>query len=226
MRFEIVPNPENADIFQRLYKSYEALDNKAKSLEYADRYFEMLQTIESQPKAVEQVKNEYDKKLEMMQLKNEQQMKRYQLYLLLALVLVALVLVLWLTNRYRKNEEIESLKQAEAYRKLESEFEAASRQSLQALQQRVMALYKTGTNDRLARIIAEFEVSYPSATEKIKTVYPDLTESERNIVILSFLGFRTKEEAEILHLSLNTVEKYRTNIRKKAGSDAISQLIG
>jgi len=62
MRFEIVPNPENADIFQRLYKSYEALGNKEKSLEYADRYFEMLQTIESQPKAVEQVKSEFDKK--------------------------------------------------------------------------------------------------------------------------------------------------------------------
>jgi DNA-binding CsgD family transcriptional regulator len=74
--------------------------------------------------------------------------------------------------------------------------------------------------------MSEFEASYPLAKERIKTTYPDLTESERNIVILTFLGFRTKEEAEILHLSLNTVEKYRTNIRKKAGSDAISQLIG
>jgi DNA-binding CsgD family transcriptional regulator/cell division protein ZapA (FtsZ GTPase activity inhibitor) len=226
MRFEIVPNPENADIFQRLYKSYEALGNKAKSLEYADRYFEMLQTIESQPKAVEQVKSEFDKKLALMQLQHEQQVKRYLLYLFLALVLLSLTVVLWLSNRYRKNKEIEALLQEEAYRKLESEFEAVSRQSLQTLQQRVMELYKTGTNDRLAHIMSEFEASYPLAKERIKTTYPDLTESERNIVILTFLGFRTKEEAEILHLSLNTVEKYRTNIRKKAGSDAISQLIG
>ena len=78
----------------------------------------------------------------------------------------------------------------------------------------------------MERVMAEFEACYPLAKEKIKTTYPVLTESECNIVILSFLGFRTKEEAEILHLSLNTVEKYRTNIRKKAGSDAISQLIG
>ena len=226
MRFEIVPNPENADIFQRLYKSYEALGNKEKSLEYADRYFEMLQTIESQPKAVEQVKSEFDKKLALMQLQHEQQVKRYRLYLILALVLLSLTVVLWLGNRYRKNKEIEALRHEEAYRKLESEFEAVSRQSLQALQQRVMELYKTSGNDKLKRVMTEFEASYPLAKEKIKTNCPDLTESECNIVILSFLGFRTKEEAEILHLSLNTVEKYRTNIRKKAGSDAISQLIG
>lgn len=226
MRFEIVPNPENADIFQRLYKSYEALGNKEKSLEYADRCFEMLQTIESQPKAVEQVKSEFDKKLALMQLQHEQQVKRYRLYLILALVLLSLTVVLWLGNRYRKNKEIEALRHEEAYRKLESEFEAVSRQSLQALQQRVMELYKTSGNDKLKRVMAEFEASYPLAKEKIKTNCPDLTESECNIVILSFLGFRTKEEAEILHLSLNTVEKYRTNIRKKAGSDAISQLIG
>ena len=52
----------------------------------------------------------------------------------------------------------------------------------------------------------------------------DLTDTERNIVILSFLGFRSKEEAELLHLSLHTVAKYRTNIRKKVGSDPISNL--
>lgn len=225
MHFEIVPHPENADIYYRLYKSYEALGNQEKALEFAGQYLEMKQSLEKQPKAVEQVKNEYDKKLEIMQLQNEQQMNRYQLYLLLALALIALVLVLWLTNRYRKNKEIETLKQAEAYRKLESEFEAASRQSLQALQQRVMTLYKTGSNDRLARIMAEFAAFYPSAAETIKATYPDLTESERNIVILSFLGFRTKEEAEILNLSLNTVEKYRTNIRKKASHDPLSDLI-
>ena len=162
----------------------------------------------------------------MMQLQNEQQAKRYRLFLLLALVLLSLVVVVWLSNRYRKNKEIEILRQKEAYRKLESEFQSASQQSLQALQQRVMDLYKTKENDKLERIIAEFEASYPLAIKKIKTYYPDLTESERNILILSFLGFRTKEEAEILHLSVNTVEKYRTNIRKKAGSNIVSQMIG
>ena len=67
MHYEIVPHIENSALFYRLYKSYEALGNQEKALEYANRYFEMRQAIEDQPKAVEQVKNEYDKKLEMMQ---------------------------------------------------------------------------------------------------------------------------------------------------------------
>lgn len=225
MHIEIVPNRVNAELFFNLYRSFKALGNQEKALEYVGHYIEMKQAHEEQPKAVEQVKNEYEKKIEMMQLKNEQQTKQYQLHLLLALSLVALLVVLWISNRYRKNKEIEILRQKEAYRKLETEFESASQQSLQALQQRVMELYKTRENDKLEHIIAEFEASYPLAKEKIKTNYPDLTESERNILILSFLGFRTKEEAEILHLSVNTVEKYRTNIRKKVGSNPISDLI-
>lgn len=226
MHFEIVPHRENADLFFHLYKSYEALGNQEKALEYANRYSEMERVIVKQPSAVEQVKNEYDKKIEIMQMQHGQQLKQTKLYLLLALVLLSLVVVLWLSYRYRKNKELEILRQKEAYRRLESEFQSASQQSLQALQQRVMELYKTGNENKLESILAEFEISYPLAIEKIKTNYPDLTKSEQNILILSFLGFRTKEEAEILHLSVNTVEKYRTNIRKKAGSNVVSQLIG
>ena len=224
MHFEIVPHPENADIFYRLYKSYEALGNQEKALEYADQYIKMRQSLENQPKAVEQVKNEYEKKLEMIQLQNEQQVKRYRLYLLLAFVLVMLVMVLWTSIRYRKNKEIESLRLAESYHKLQSEFDAASQHSLQVLQQRVMDIYHSGGEKMMERIMAEFMATYPQAPEKLASAHPILTESERNIVILSFLGFRSKEEAEILHLSLNTVEKYRTNIRKKTNHSSITDL--
>lgn len=213
--YEIVPNHENSRILYCLFKSHEALGNQDKAMEFASRQIEMQQILMERPKAVEQVKNEYEKKLEMMQLQKEQQAKRYRLYLLLTVAIVALVIVLWLNNRYRKNKEIEALRQAEAYHKLQSEFDEASQRSLQALQQRVMALYQSGGEQIMERIKAEFEATYPQATEKLATDYPNLTESERNIVILSFLGFRSKEEADILHLSLNTVEKYRTNIRKK-----------
>ena len=55
--------------------------------------------------------------------------------------------------------------------------------------------------------------------------YPDLTEGERNVALLSFLGFRIKEEAVLLHLSENTVMKYRSNIKKKVGFDPILALM-
>ncbi len=225
MHFEMVPNPENASILQRLYKSYEALGNTEKALEYADRYVGMQQVVEEQPKAVEQVKNEYEKKLEMMQLQAKHQAKQYRLYLMLAFLLAALLLVLWLAFRYRKNKEIEALKHEEAYRKLQSEFDAASQQAHQALHQRVMAIYQSGGERTMERIMAEFMAIYPKATDKLASTYPGLSDSERNIVVLSFLGFRMKEEADILNLSPNTVEKYRSNIRKKANNDPISDLI-
>lgn len=222
----IVPGKWNADLYLHMYRSHEALGHTDEALKYAHLYFETQQAIEKQPKAVEQVKNEYDKKIEMMQLQNEQQAKRYRLYLLLALVLLLLVVVVWLSNRYRKNKEIEILRQKEAYRKLESEFQSASQQSLQALQQRVMTLYQSGQEDRLKRVLAEFVAAYPQGMEKLQANHPDLTDSERNIVILSFLGFRVKETADLLGLSINTVVKYRTNIRKKVDSKAFSDLVG
>ena len=228
MHYEIVPHPENAALFYRLYKSYEALGKEEKALEYANRYFEMQQALENQPKAVEQVKNEYDKKLEMIQLQNEQQAKRYQLYLLLALSFATLFVLLWLTNRYRKNKEIETLRQKEAYRKLQSEFETVSAQVQQAqkvTQQRVMELYKTTVVNKLERILAEFEAAYPQGMEKLTANHPNLTETECHIIVLSFLQFRVKEVAELLNLSTNTVVKYRTNIRKKVDSKVISDLI-
>ena len=225
MRFEMVPNRENAAILSRLYKSYDALDKQEKALEYANRYFEMQQALGNQPKAVEQVKNEYDKKLEMMQLQSEHQMKRYRLFLALVIAVLALVVVLWLANRYRKNKEIELLRQAEAYGKLQSELDAASQQAQQALQQRVMDIYQSGGERTMERIMAEFVATYPQAADKLASAYPNLSDSERNIVVLSFLGFRMKEEADILNLSPNTVEKYRSNIRKKTNDDPISTLI-
>lgn len=228
MHFEMVPNSANAAILSRLYKSHDALGHQEKALEYANRYFEMQQVISNQSKAVEQVKNEYEKQIEMMQLQHEQQTKRYRLYLLLALLLAALVVLLWLTNRYRKNKELEELKQKDAYRELQAEFEAVSRQVKQAqnaLQQRVMDLYKTGEGNKLERILAEFEAVYPQGMEKLTSNYPNLTETERHIIVLSFLQFRVKEVAELLNLSTNTVVKYRTNIRKKVDSKVISDLI-
>lgn len=227
LHFRDIPHVKEG-IYLQIYKSYESMGNADSALSYANKYLKLKLINEKEPQAVEQVKNEYDKKLEMMQLQSEEQAKRYRLYLLLALAIATLAVVLWLSNRYRKNKEIETFRQAEAYHKLQAEFETASQQAQQAqqvLQQRMMAVYQSGQEDCLKRILAEFAAAYPQAMEKLQANHPNLTETERNIVILSFLGFRTKEEAEILHLSLNTVVKYRTNIRKKVDSKAISDLI-
>ena len=68
----------------------------------------------------------------------------------------------------------------------------------------------------------EGRAAYPRALEKMQSAYPVLNESERRVVILSFLGFRAKEVADLLGLTENTARKYRSNIRKKVGDNPFS----
>lgn len=222
-RFQIVPNDENSLLYYRLYKSFEALGDSEKALHYANLYIEMQKALKDGPKAVEKVKNEYEKKFEMIRLQTDQQAKRLRLYMLLALTLTALTIALWLAYHYRKEKEIEAMKFQDIIQRLQSELEQHSQHSLQAMQQRAMALFKS---DKAAeRILTEFETSYPQAMEKLKATYPELNEAECKVAIFSLLGFRVKEVAQLLDLSANTVTKYRTNIRKKSGLEAFSDFI-
>lgn len=76
------------------------------------------------------------------------------------------------------------------------------------------------------RILDAFNAAYPQAYERLKATYPDLSEQECDLLVLNFLEFRIKEEAEILDLSQNTVMKYRSNLLKKVGKDPIAGLVG
>lgn len=151
---------------------------------------------------------------------NQKIIQRHRIILFISLLLFASAVII-IVLQYMHKQTIE------AYHQLQTEFEAASQQAQQAhqvLQQRVMELYRSGLDDRLERILAEFTAAYPQGMEKLQANHPELTETECHIVVLSFLGFRVKEEAELLDLSANTVAKYRTNIRKKVGSDPVSNL--
>ena len=154
--------------------------------------------------------------------------------ILLAVTFAELLIGFWLLGqpyavllaalRYRKNKELETLKLREAQRQLQAELEQLTTQQRDMLQQQVVAIYQSGQKDRLQRIMEAFEAAYPRGVEKMKSAYPDLNKTERNLVVLSFLGFRIKEEADLLGLSENTVAKYRSKLNKKVDFDSISIL--
>ena len=141
------------------------------------------------------------------------------------MAIVAILVILWISYRYRKEKEIEALKFQKTIQRLQSELEQHSQHSLQTLQQRAMELYQSDKADAAANIFAEFERCYPQTLERLKATYPELNEAECKVAVLSLLGFRVKEVAQLLDLSANTVTKYRTNIRKKSGLEAFSDLI-
>ncbi len=113
----------------------------------------------------------------------------------------------------------------DALQQLQTQADDALQQARAMLPQRVADLYRAKVPNRLERIMDEFEAAYPGAMERVTTAYPNLTKTETQLFVLSFLQFRAKEEADLLGLSQNTVLQYRSNLRKKTGNASISSFL-
>ena len=113
----------------------------------------------------------------------------------------------------------------DALQQLQTQADDALQQARAMLPQRVADLYRAKVPNRLERIMDEFEAAYPGAMERVSATYPNLTKTETQLFVLSFLQFRAKEEADLLGLSQNTVLQYRSNLRKKTGNASISSFL-
>ena len=114
------------------------------------------------------------------------------------------------------NDALQQLQTVDdALQQLQTQADDALQQARAMLPQRVADLFRAKVPNRLERIMDEFEAAYPQALEKLAAAYPELNETERQIAVLNFLHFRAKEEADLFGLSDNTVNKYRSNLRKK-----------
>ena len=113
----------------------------------------------------------------------------------------------------------------DALQQLQTQADDALQQARAMLPQRVADLYRAKVPNRLERIMDEFEAAYPQALEKLAAAYPELNETERQIAVLNFMHFRAKEEADLLGLSDNTVNKYRSNLRKKTENASFSSFL-
>ena len=113
----------------------------------------------------------------------------------------------------------------DALQQLQTQADDALQQARAMLPQRVNEIYSSKVENRLERIMAEFEAAYPKALEQLAAAYPDLTPTERRIFVLSHLQFRAKEMADLLGLSENTVNQYRYNLRKKTENASFSAFL-
>ncbi len=113
----------------------------------------------------------------------------------------------------------------DALQQLQTQADDALQQARAMLPQRVADLYRAKVPNRLERIKDEFEAAYPGVMERVAAAYPELSETERQIAVLNFLHFRAKEEADLLDLSENTVNKYRSNLRKKTENASFSSFL-
>ena len=144
----------------------------------------------------------------------------------IAVLLLALGLGLWWKMaKRRKEHETETQTLNEEKQQLQTQVDDALQQARAMLPRRVADLYRAKVPNRLERIMDEFEAAYPGAMERVATAYPDLSETERQIAVLNFLHFRAKEEADLLGLSENTVNKYRSNLKKKTENASLSSFL-
>ena len=124
------------------------------------------------------------------------------------------------------NDALQQLQTVDdALQQLQTQADDALQQARAMLPQWVADLYRAKVPNRLERIMDEFEAAYPGAMERVAAAYPNLTKTEAQLFVLSFLQFRAKEEADLLGLSQNTVLQYRSNLRKKTGNASISSFL-
>jgi DNA-binding NarL/FixJ family response regulator len=95
-----------------------------------------------------------------------------------------------------------------------------------ALQQHVQMIYREQKDNMYQEILKEFTSVYPDALDKLKKTYPELTDTELSVCMLSFFSFRVKDIANILKLRENTVSKYRSSIIKKTEAKDITKIFG
>lgn len=72
-----------------------------------------------------------------------------------------------------------------------------------------------GKEDAFQAARSVLETSYPNLYSTIQENYPDLTETEAKVCLLSCSDLSNTEMAELLGLRLNTVNQNRSNLRKK-----------
>ena len=164
------------------------------------------------------------KRRQIEQLAARQRMVRGVVTAVVVLLVLGVGLWWWMAKR-KKEHEAEAQILNEEKQQLQTRVDDALQQARAMLPQRVADLYRAKMPNRLERIMDEFEAAYPGAMERVTAAYPNLTKTETQLFVLSFLQFRAKEEADLLGLSQNTVLQYRSNLRKKTGNASISAFL-
>ena len=231
-----------AQTIEYLHEVYEALGETEKMNECARllaQYPHAKEAFAPVTSELTELFNNYiQEKQEADTLLQKRQTQRQNLLIgaIVLLMLLALGLVLWSTHKRHKQTEAdlreEHQQQREAFDQQRETFNqqlneaqtALKQKTFEDLKKQAQLLYDKGGHPRQS-ILDAFNKAYPDVYEKLKTAYPDLTEQERDLLVLNFLQFRIKEEAEILDLSENTVMKYRSDLNKKVGKSPVSDLL-
>ncbi len=224
-----------------LFRFAESQDDKTSALRYREKHEKNLYDLmlQQQEQTIYRIQQQYDYE-SLQNVMNKKIIQRHITILIISiLLLVTTIIVLVLQFRHKqllKSEEeikqqLENLKQdlLQTVKTSVLDHEISSRLRMilkvhdkkfqgndpkkewQSLVWQIM----NGEQEAFEAARSVLETAYPKLYSTIKENYPDLTETETKICLLSCSDLSNTEIAELLGLSTNTVNQNRSNLRKK-----------
>jgi hypothetical protein len=80
-------------------------------------------------------------------------------------------------------------------------------------------VYNGKKDDHWQHILSVINEMNEGVFEKMELLFPNLTETEQKIAVLTYSEMTVRDISIILNLSPNTVQKYRSDLRKKLNID-------
>lgn len=208
------PEIQRCVIMEYLADIYEE-ENNIDSMNLCKKYYETYFKLqENRHRDDVYLSEQYDKykieleaKLDTLRKQKDKQKRIILTSIIIVVVLLASYIFIFNKKQYNKN----ILEQEEIINNV--------------LRQKVFAIYHKQKDNIYENILKEFNTFYPDAFEKFKGTYPQLTESQQAVCLLSFLSFRIKDIALIMNLRENTISKYRNSILKSTGAKSLDEIM-
>lgn len=230
-----------ASAYSALSRFAEKQNDAILALQYREKHEKILYDlmIQRQEQTIYRIQQQYDYE-SLQNVMNKKIIQRHITILIISiLLLITTILILFLQYRHKqllKSEEemkqqLDDLKQdlLQTVKTSVLDHEISSRLRLilkvhdktpqgndpkkewQSLVWQIM----NGKEDPFEAARSVLETAYPKLYSTIKESYPDLTETEAKVCLLSCSDLSNAEIAELLGLSTNTVNQNRSNLRKK-----------
>ena len=224
-----------------LFRFAESQDDKTTALQYHENHEKILYDLmlQQQEQTIFRIQQQYDYE-SLQNVMNKKIIQRHITILIISiLLLITTIFILFLQYRHKqllKSEEemkqqLDDLKQdlLQTVKTSVLDHEISSRLRLilkvhdktpqgndpkkewQSLVWQIM----NGEQEAFEAARSVLETAYPKLYSTIKENYPDLSETEAKICLLSCSDLSNTEIAELLGLSTNTVNQNRSNLRKK-----------
>jgi tetratricopeptide (TPR) repeat protein len=237
----IIQDDTKVSVYGALYRFAESQGDADFALQCLKMHEKFMSKIQSnnEEKSIFRIKQQYDYE-SLQNVMNKKIIQRHITILIISiLLLITTILILFLQYRHKqllKSEEemkqqLDGLKQdlLQTVKTSVLDHEISTRLRLilkvhdKALQgndpkkewQSLAWQIMNGEQEAFEAARSVLETAYPKLYSTIKENYPDLTETEAKICLLSCSDLSNTEIAELLGLSTNTVNQNRSNLRKK-----------